>query len=112
MEISWTDRVRNGEILHRVKDERNILHTISGRKTNFIGHILGRNCILKYVIEGKIEARIEVAGRRGRRRWQLVDEGKERMLEIERGSSRSHSVENWSWKRLWSFHKADYRITE
>jgi hypothetical protein len=26
--ISWTDRVRNEEVLHRVKEERNILHTI------------------------------------------------------------------------------------
>ena len=27
-EISWTDRVRNEEVLHRVKEERNILHTV------------------------------------------------------------------------------------
>jgi hypothetical protein len=27
MEISWTERVRNEEVLHRVKQERNILHT-------------------------------------------------------------------------------------
>ena len=26
--ISWTDRVRNEEELHRVKEERNIIHTI------------------------------------------------------------------------------------
>jgi hypothetical protein len=26
--ISWTDRVRNEEVLHRVKEERNIVHTI------------------------------------------------------------------------------------
>jgi hypothetical protein len=26
--ISWTDRVRNEEVLHRVKEERNILRTI------------------------------------------------------------------------------------
>jgi hypothetical protein len=26
--ISWTDRVRNEEVLHRVNEERNILHTI------------------------------------------------------------------------------------
>jgi hypothetical protein len=26
MEISWTDRVRNEEVSHRVKEERNILH--------------------------------------------------------------------------------------
>jgi hypothetical protein len=102
MEISWTDRVRNGEILHRAKDERNIIHTVNGRKTNLIDHILGRNCLLKYVIEGKIEARIEVTGRRGRRQWQLVDEGKERVLEIERGSTRSHCVENSLWNRLWT----------
>jgi hypothetical protein len=26
--ISWTDRVRNEEVVHRVKEERNIVHTI------------------------------------------------------------------------------------
>jgi hypothetical protein len=28
MEISWTDLVRNEEVLYRVKEERNILHTV------------------------------------------------------------------------------------
>jgi hypothetical protein len=37
--ISWTDRVRN-EVLYRVKEERNILHTIKRRKVNWIGHNL------------------------------------------------------------------------
>jgi hypothetical protein len=37
--ISWTDRVRNEEVLHRVKEERNMLHTIRRRKANWIGHI-------------------------------------------------------------------------
>jgi hypothetical protein len=32
--ISWTDRVRNEEVLHRVKEERNILHKIKRRKAN------------------------------------------------------------------------------
>jgi hypothetical protein len=32
-----------------------------------IHHIMRRNCLLKHVIEGKIEGRIEVTGRRGRR---------------------------------------------
>jgi hypothetical protein len=31
-------------------------------------YILRRNCLLKEVIEGKIKGRIEVTGRRGRRR--------------------------------------------
>jgi hypothetical protein len=29
--IGWTDRVRNEEVLHRVKEERNIVHTIHRR---------------------------------------------------------------------------------
>jgi hypothetical protein len=62
--ISWTDRVRNEEVLHRVKEERNIVHTIKRRKANWIGHILRRNCLLKHVIEGKIER----TRRRGKRR--------------------------------------------
>ena len=54
MEISWTDRMTNEEILHRVKEERNILQTIKRRKANWIGHILRRNCLVQHVIEGKI----------------------------------------------------------
>ena len=39
-----------------------------------IGHILRMNCLLKHVIDGKIEGRIEVAERRGRRHKQLLDD--------------------------------------
>jgi len=76
--ISWTDQVRNEEVLLRVKEQRNILHEISKRKANWIGHILRRNCLLQRVIEGKIKGGIEVTGRRGRRRRKLLDELKER----------------------------------
>jgi hypothetical protein len=47
------------------------------RKANWIGHILRRNCLLKHVIEGQLEGRIEMTGRRGRRRKQLLDDLKE-----------------------------------
>jgi len=30
--ISWTDHVRNEEVLHGVKEERNIIETVKGRK--------------------------------------------------------------------------------
>ena len=60
--------------LHIVKQDRKILHTIKRRKANCIGHIFRRNCPLKHVIEGKIEGRIKVAGRRGRRRRHLLDD--------------------------------------
>jgi len=61
--ISWTDHVRNEEVLLRVKKQRKILHEISKRKANWIGHILHRNCLVQWVIEGKIKEGIEVTGR-------------------------------------------------
>jgi len=48
--ISWTDHVRNEEVLLRVKEQRNILHEISQRKANWIGHILRGNCHLQQAI--------------------------------------------------------------
>jgi uncharacterized membrane protein YgaE (UPF0421/DUF939 family) len=71
--ISWTDRVNNEAVLHRVKEERNVLHTIRPRKANWIGHILRRNCLLKHIIEEKIRG----TRRRGRRRKQLFNDLKE-----------------------------------
>jgi hypothetical protein len=58
--ISWTDHVRNEDVLLRVKEQRNILHVIRKRKANWIGHILRRNCLLQRVTEGKIQGGIEV----------------------------------------------------
>jgi hypothetical protein len=71
--IIWTDRVNNEAVLRRVKEERNILHTIRRRKANRIGHILRWNCLPKHIIEGKIIG----ARRLGRRRKQLLDDLKE-----------------------------------
>jgi hypothetical protein len=48
------------------------------KKANWIGHNLRRNCLLKHVIEGKLEGRIEMTGRRGRRRKQLLDDLRKR----------------------------------
>jgi hypothetical protein len=71
---------------------------------------LHRNCLLKWVIEGKIEGGMEVTGRRGRRRRKLLDnlKEKERILSFEVGRTRSHYVENRLWKRLWTCRKTDY----
>jgi hypothetical protein len=71
--ISWTDRVNNEAVLYRVKEKRNILHTIRRRKANWIGHILRRNYLLSNIIEGKIIG----TRRRGKRHKQLLDDLKE-----------------------------------
>jgi hypothetical protein len=58
--IGRTDHVRNEEVLLRVKEQGNVVHDISKRNGNWIGHILRRNCLLRQVIEGKIKGGIEV----------------------------------------------------
>jgi len=64
-------------VLHRVKEKRNILRTRRRRKANWIGHLLHSNYPLKHVIEGKVEGRTDVTWRRERRRKQLLDDLKE-----------------------------------
>ena len=77
-ETSWTDRVKNEEVLHRVKEERNILQKRGEKwKANWIDYILHRNCLPKHIIGGKIEGETEVKGRRGRKCKQLLNDLKE-----------------------------------
>jgi hypothetical protein len=92
--INCSDLVRNEEVLLTVKEQRNILHEISKRKANWIGHILRRNCFLRQVIEGKVKGGIEMTGRRSRRR-KLLDDLKER-----RGYShvKEEAVDRTMWR--------------
>jgi hypothetical protein len=43
------------EVLHRFKEERNILHAMKGREADWIVYILRGNCLLVHVTERKIE---------------------------------------------------------
>ena len=75
--------VRNEEVLLKVKEQRNILHEISKRKANWIGHIFRRNCLLQRIIAGKIKGGIEVTGRRGRRLgnyWMTLRKGENTLI--------------------------------
>jgi len=49
--ISWTDRVRNEEVLLRVNEQRSILHEISKRKINWIGHILRKTAFCNELLK-------------------------------------------------------------
>jgi hypothetical protein len=67
----------------------NIVYKIKHRKANWIGHILRRNCLLKYVIEGKIQG----TRRRGRRCYQLLnDPKKERKYWTLKGEARDSNL--------------------
>ena len=37
--ISWTDCARSVEVLPEDQEERNILHSVTRRRTNWIGHM-------------------------------------------------------------------------
>ena len=91
--ISWTDHVRSEEVLHRVNEQRNILHEISKRKVKWIGQFLRRNCLLKQVMEGKIKGEMEVT----RRHKKLLDDLKDR-----RGYSylKEEALDRTMWRNL------------
>jgi hypothetical protein len=67
--------VENEEMLHRVKEEINIVHTIKRKKADRIGHILLTNCLLKHVTERKIEERTEITEKT---RKKLLDDLKDK----------------------------------
>jgi hypothetical protein len=71
--ISLTDLVKNEEVFHRAKGERNILRTMKRRKANWFVHILRGKCLLNHISKGKIEG----TGRRGRRPKKLLNDRKE-----------------------------------
>ena len=78
--ISWTDHVRNEEVLLTVNEQRDILHEIRKQKANWFVHILCRNCFLKQVIEGKIKGETEVTIRRGRSYWMTIRTGEDTVI--------------------------------
>ena len=87
MEIGWNVGVKNEELLHRVKEEGKIVRSIKRGRANLIGRILRRNCILQYVIGGKINSK----ERGGRIDKQLLDKNK--ILTFETRSTRLQCVE-------------------
>jgi len=61
------------EVLHRLKEERNILRAVNGRKANWMVYTFRGNCLLEYATEGKIER----TGIRGRRHKHLLEDFKD-----------------------------------
>jgi hypothetical protein len=55
--------VRNEEVLLRVKEQRNILHEIIKRKTNWMGHSLRRNYLYNWLLKER-----ETGDRSGRKK--------------------------------------------
>ena len=76
--ISWTDHVRNEEVLLRVKEQRNILHEIGKRKRSGLVTFCVETAFYNGLLKERYKGGIEVTGRQGRRRRKLLDDLKER----------------------------------
>jgi len=72
MEVGWPDRVKIKYCIEPRSKGESCMPTIA-RKTNWIFDILGRNCLLNYCVEGRMEG----ARRRERRREKLLNALKE-----------------------------------
>ena len=59
LKISWTDRVRNTDVLARMKKEVEVLYEIKRRKLDYFGHVIRNEKyrLLQLVMEGKIEGK-------------------------------------------------------
>jgi hypothetical protein len=110
VKIIWTDLSRNEVVLHSVKSI-SMLHTINRRNTNWIGHILRRNCFWIHVIEEKMGGRIEVTERREIRSSSYWMTLRKRRYAGNWKKEVLHSVGNSLWKRLRSCRKTDCTLT-
>jgi len=62
--ISWADRLKNEEALHRIKEERNILHTLKGKEQALDSVVwrsrFGRGCGLSNSKSSALKLRTDV----------------------------------------------------
>jgi len=70
LKIPWTEFVSNETVLGKVKEERQILTTITQRQLKFFGHVVRENGLEKLVLEGKIDG----LRSRGRQRKKYLDD--------------------------------------
>ena len=80
--IKWSEKVTNEQVLDRIGEKRTLINNILRRKTNWVGRILRRDCLLHDVIE---EHMTEVKGV-GRTRTKLLDEKQKKILGAKGGS--------------------------
>ena len=55
LKISWTERVRNAEVLHRAGTKREIMKIIRQRELGFIRHVMRLQQLGNACVTGKIE---------------------------------------------------------
>ena len=66
LKIKWTDRVTNGEVFRRAKEERLLLKIKKkNRRHSWIGHTVRRKECVVNILEGAMFGKIKAVGRPG-----------------------------------------------
>jgi hypothetical protein len=79
--IKWPVKVTNEQVFERIGEKRTLINNNLRRKSNWIDHVLRRNCLLHDAIEGQ---RTEV---KGVRRTQLLDDLRNKKILGAKGGS-------------------------
>ena len=62
LKLSWTEKVKNEEVLQRMNEKRKLINILKERKLKYFGHLIRLNSIYRTLLEGNID------GKRGRGR--------------------------------------------
>ena len=57
LNILWSDKVSNDEVLRRVEEDRSVICTIDKRQRAWLGHTLRHGDLLPILIEGRVKGR-------------------------------------------------------
>jgi porphobilinogen deaminase len=68
LKIKWTDRITNGEVLQRAKEERLLLKILQNRCHSWVGHTIRHNEFVVNILEGALSGKKAV----GRPRLQYL----------------------------------------
>jgi hypothetical protein len=68
LKIKWTDRITNGEVLQRAKEEKLLLKILQNRRHSWTGNTIRHNEFVVNILEGAISGKKAV----GRPRLQYV----------------------------------------
>ena len=87
--VSYKDKTTNEDVLKQVAESRKLLQVVINRKKNWIGHVVRHDCLLRDVIEGRMEGK----RCRGRPRMGMIDELKEKSYDSMK--RRAEDREQW-----------------
>src|SRR6267154_2586803 len=76
--ISWSDKMKNEEVLKRVEEKSCLIRTISQRKKNWIGHMLRGDGLLRDVMERRMMGK----RRQGQPRKGMITDIKEAIRDL------------------------------